>query len=109
MKDSSRKFLHAIAVARMPVILVGLIIAATILTGGFNGRFFSSANLVNVLRQVSFEAIIAFGMTLVIITGGIDLSVGSLVALTGVASAIIMRETGDWPAWVRSRPAAGWE
>lgn len=83
MNDSSRKFLHAIAVVRMPVILVGLIIAATILTGGFNGRFFSSANLVNVLRQVSFEAIIAFGMTLVIITGGIDLSVGSRERLDG--------------------------
>lgn len=94
MTGRTARIIRRIASARMPVILVGLIIAASIAT---EGRFANVDNLVNVMRQVSFEAVIAFGMTLIIITGGIDLSVGSLIALTGVAAAIVMRETGDWP------------
>lgn len=78
---------------RMPVILVALVVASTVLT---DGRFTSLDNVVNVMRQVSFEAMIAFGMTLVIVTGGIDLSVGSLAALTGVVAAVVMRSTSDW-------------
>lgn len=75
---------------RMPLILAALCLAATALT---EGRFAQGDNLVNVLRQVSLEGLIALGMTLVIITGGIDLSVGSMTALCGVVAAIIMRET----------------
>jgi ribose/xylose/arabinose/galactoside ABC-type transport system permease subunit len=73
---------------RMPVVLVLLVVVATVLSGGLFAR---PENLVNVARQISFEALIAFGMTLVIVTGGIDLSVGSLVALTGVLAAHAMR------------------
>ena len=78
---------------RMPLILLALVVTVSILT---DGRFTRPENLINVMRQVSFEALIAFGMTLVIVTGGIDLSVGSVVALTGVVAAIVMRETLDW-------------
>ena len=46
--------------------------------------FLSSANLFNILLQVSINTIVAVGMTFVILTGGIDLSVGSLVALVAV-------------------------
>src|SRR5262245_54848439 len=49
--------------------------------------FFTSANLSNVLRQNAFIAILAAGMTFVILTGGIDLSVGSVVGLSGVVCA----------------------
>src|SRR2546430_16692252 len=48
-------------------------------------RFLSLSNLLDVARRVSVINIIALGMTFVIITGGIDLSVGSIVALSGVA------------------------
>jgi D-xylose transport system permease protein len=65
--------------------LVFLIVLTTILT---NGLFFTQRNLINVLRQVSVNGILAVGMTLVIIIGGIDLSVGSVVALTGVIVAL---------------------
>jgi ribose transport system permease protein len=52
--------------------------------------FFTVNNLFNVLRQVSIVAIIAVGMTLVILTAGIDLSVGSVLAFTGgVAAGVI--------------------
>jgi ribose/xylose/arabinose/galactoside ABC-type transport system permease subunit len=52
--------------------------------------FFASANLANVLRQNAFTAILAAGMTFVILTGGIDLSVGSIVGLTGVLCADLL-------------------
>ncbi len=52
-------------------------------------RFLSVPNIINILRQISINAIIAFGMTVVIIGRGIDLSVGSLLALTGVIGASI--------------------
>src|SRR5215510_14026316 len=48
-------------------------------------RFLTLANLLDVGRRVSVINIIALGMTFVIVTGGIDLSVGSVVALAGVA------------------------
>lgn len=77
--------------ARMLIVLLLLCAASAILTGG---QFARIDNLVNVARQVSFEGLIAFGMTLVIVTGGIDLSVGSLVALTGVVAALVMQRCG---------------
>jgi len=55
-----------------------IIIVITVL----NPSFIEPSNLFNVLRQVSINALIAFGMTFVILTGGIDLSVGSIFALS---------------------------
>jgi ribose transport system permease protein len=52
--------------------------------------FFTAANLSNVLRQNAFTAILAAGMTFVILTAGIDLSVGSVVALSGVLCADLL-------------------
>jgi ribose transport system permease protein len=80
--------------ARMPIILALLVIGAALLT---DGRFLRADNLINVVRQVSFEGTIAFGMTAIIITGGIDLSVGSLVALTGVVAAVVMQGAAGLP------------
>ena len=51
--------------------------------------FFSMANLLNVLRNISMQGIIAFGMTMVIISGEIDLSVGSAVAFAGCLTAYL--------------------
>lgn len=57
-----------------------------------SGRFLTKQNFLNVLSQTSVNTIIAVGMTIVIISGGIDLSVGAILALAGVlASAVIMR------------------
>lgn len=56
--------------------------------------FLLPSNLLNVANQISVIALIAVGMTLVIITGGIDLSVGSLVALSAVASTRLIRDCG---------------
>ncbi|MEK6651148.1 MAG: ribose ABC transporter permease [Bacteroidota bacterium] len=55
--------------------------------------FFTAENLLNVTLQVSITAIIAAGMTFVILTGGIDLSVGSMVAFSGVVAALVLHST----------------
>ncbi len=70
-----------------PIFLVLLIIVFTAL----QPNFLHPLNVMNVLRQVSISGLIAIGMTFVILTGGIDLSVGSLVALTGLAAAYVSK------------------
>ena len=65
--------------------LVALVVVVNVLTGG---SFATPTNITNVLRQITYNTILAVGQTFVIITAGIDLSVGSLVALTGVVMAI---------------------
>jgi inositol transport system permease protein len=59
------------------------------------GRFLNPLNIFNVLRQVSVTGMIAIGMTFVILTGGIDLSVGSILALAGMAAAIAFKGTNQ--------------
>jgi inositol transport system permease protein len=54
-------------------------------------RFLSQINLTNVLREVSITGLIAIGMTFVILTGGIDLSVGSLLAIAGLTAALVAK------------------
>jgi len=73
--------------------LVGLIVVS-ILMGFASENFFSASNILNVLRQVSINAILAVGMTMVILTGGIDLSVGAVMALAGTICAGLMVNMG---------------
>jgi ribose/xylose/arabinose/galactoside ABC-type transport system permease subunit len=67
----------------LEVILVLLILIMSLTTYGF----LTVDNLLNILRNMSLQGCIAFGMTMVIIAGEIDLSVGSTVALTGIITA----------------------
>lgn len=55
-------------------------------------NFLKAENLLNVANQIAVIAVIAIGMTMVIITGGIDLSVGSLIALSAVVTARLVRD-----------------
>jgi ribose transport system permease protein len=55
-------------------------------------HFLTTRNLLNILQQISIVSVIAVGMTFVIISGGIDLSVGSIVAFTGLVMAILMKD-----------------
>ena len=57
--------------------------------------FFTSKNLLNITRQVSITLIVAIGMTFVILTGEIDLSVGSAAALVGVTTAVVLKASGQ--------------
>lgn len=79
-------------------ILVGLAVTAVVISI-INSDFLSTQNLLNVLRQVSTNMFIAIGMTLVIILAGIDLSVGSIMALAGVVTGGLIAFNGV-PIWV---------
>lgn len=71
------------------------LIALCVLISIITPRFLTLVNITNVLTQVSVNAIIAVGMTFVILTGGIDLSVGSILAICGAVSAVIVKSTGN--------------
>ncbi|MFU2048465.1 ribose ABC transporter permease [Avibacterium gallinarum] len=66
------------------------LIVLIVIVSSINPNFFTMDNLLNILRQTSVDAIIAVGMTFVILTAGIDLSVGSVLALTGAIAASLV-------------------
>jgi ribose/xylose/arabinose/galactoside ABC-type transport system permease subunit len=69
-------------------IVVALLTAIVVVVNIFShGAFLTPGNLTNVLRQITYNAVLAIGQTFVIITAGIDLSVGSLIELCGVVMA----------------------
>ncbi|WP_293932063.1 ribose ABC transporter permease [Iodobacter sp.] len=69
--------------------LLALLLISSVLSV-MSRDFLTVNNLLNVLRQVSINALIAFGMTFVILLGGIDLSVGAVLALSSIAIASMM-------------------
>lgn len=69
-----------------------LLILITGITGLFQNSFVSQANLSNMAKWIGLYGIISVGVTFVIITGGIDLSIGSLIALTGVLTPLLLRD-----------------
>jgi ribose transport system permease protein len=78
--------------------LLGALIVLIVVASFSSPHFLNPVNLLNVMRQVAMYGILGIGMTFVILTKGIDLSVGSIVALTGV-SAALMLEAGV-PIWL---------
>ena len=81
---------------------LGLVSALFIITVGLScasPNFLTWLNLVNVVRQISINGILAVGVTYVLLTGGVDLSLGSLVALTGVVAACFAHP-GQYPVVV---------
>ncbi len=73
-------------------IFLGAVLLVGLLT---EGEFFSARNLTNLTRQVCINGILSLGMTYVIITAGIDLSVGSVVALSGIVAALLQTQGGE--------------
>jgi ribose/xylose/arabinose/galactoside ABC-type transport system permease subunit len=67
------------------VALLGVLV--TVINVASHGAFLEPTNLVRVLRQITYNCVLGVGQTFVIVTGGIDLSVGSLASLTGVVGA----------------------
>ncbi|MBP9015431.1 MAG: ABC transporter permease [Candidatus Atribacteria bacterium] len=76
-------------------LVVILIVMGVFLSIATRGSFYSWSNISNLLRQSSINGVVAIGMTLVIITGGIDLSVGSIVGLSGMVYAILTSNRGE--------------
>lgn len=80
--------------------LIGLVIVAlvfSILTGAPE-RYLSLQNLRVILAQTLIVGLGAIGMTFIIVSGGIDLSVGSVIALAGIVAALVLRDGGS-PTW----------
>lgn len=76
-------------------VLLGLLLVALIFGLFIGPQFFRPANLELMARQTVIVAVAALGMTMVIISGGIDLSVGSIVALSTVAVALLLGQGLD--------------
>lgn len=88
--DNRKIWLIARKYATLFILVIFLIAMAFL-----SDRFFTFKNLTNVGRQISLNAILALGMTLVIISGGIDLSVGGVCALGCCVCAKILNSTGS--------------
>ena len=86
--------------------LVGLVLLVGLLSV-LTPHFLSVSNLLNVMEQTSINAVIALGMTFVILSGGIDLSVGSLLALAGVVLAWALQAGWPVPAAILAGLAVG--
>jgi len=80
LSEKNRNLLQKLA----PLVALALI---SVVLSALSPNFLTLNNILNVMRQVSINALIAFGMTFVILTGGIDLSVGSILALSAVLGA----------------------
>ena len=93
---------------RMGIAVVAFIVLIVVVNVLTHGNFFTAGNLTNVLRQITYNAILAVGQTFVIITAGIDLSVGSLIQLTGVVMAQFANASGlDGPLLVIATTVVG--
>lgn len=75
------------------LVLLGLCVILTLV----RPRFLEGGNLLDLMRQFSMVGVMAVGMTMVIVLGGIDLSVGSVVALSGCLATMVYR--GGWSLW----------
>ena len=77
-------------------LLVFLVIAVIVIQFK-NGEFLSINNIMNLLKNTSLLAILSLGMSTVMISGGIDLSAGSVLALSGMSSAVLVSKMPNLP------------
>ncbi len=77
------------------MLLLVLVVIAVLFSIG-SPRFFSSTNILNILRDSSMAIIAGIGMTMLLITGEVDLSIGSLAAFVGVVTMDITNKTGNF-------------
>ena len=89
IEQKQQSWLAAVLGSQTFWVLVAVILACIFLSFATDS-FATAKNLYNITRNVTFVAIIALGMTMVIITGGIDLSVGSVLCLCSMVLAVVM-------------------
>lgn len=88
----NEKNLKFFIVRFLPLILLGIII---VVIGLITPHFLTARNAINILRQSSALGLMAIGMTVVLIGGGIDLSIPSVMAFSGILGAMYMRDGGN--------------
>src|ERR1700747_2171834 len=79
--------------------LLGVLVLLCISAAVISPAFLQVANLINVLRQMSLYGIVSIGMTFVVLTAGIDLSVGSTVGIVAIVITQILNDT-SLPPWL---------
>ncbi|MDA1265386.1 MAG: ABC transporter permease [Planctomycetota bacterium] len=79
--------------------ITGLLVLILAVTAAFEPSFLLPANLENLTRRTGLYGVLAIGAAFVIITSGIDLSIGSMVGLTGCVLPLLVMGQG-WPAWI---------
>lgn len=70
--------------------LIALLVLCVLLTV-VTDQFFKTSNFLNILRQAAINALVSFGMLFVLLTGGIDLSVGATIACSGCMMGIMIK------------------
>ncbi|MEG2440753.1 MAG: ribose ABC transporter permease [Acetivibrio sp.] len=90
-KMNKKKIINQVNVYRSVMILLVICVFASILSPSF----LSVNNLFNVFKQITVAGVVGCGMTFVILTGGIDLSVGSILGLAGVLASGVLAATGN--------------
>ncbi|WP_024346721.1 ABC transporter permease [Lacrimispora indolis] len=90
-QETKKRLINQINIYRSVLILLVICIFAAFLSKSF----LSVSNLFNVFKQVTVAGIIGCGMTFVILTGGIDLSVGSILGFAGVVASGVLASTGN--------------
>lgn len=91
-----KKFISKPGAGVLLALILFIIIVSIIAPNVTGGQFFTLNNIIQILRQQTYIGIIACGMTLVIITGNIDLSVGSQLTLMTVLCAQMSMSIGNW-------------
>ena len=87
--------------------LAAFTLLLVLLAGALPDTFLNAANLLNVSRQVSMLAVVAFAMTIVMATGDFDLSVGSMASLSGVTAAVLFTQGHAIPVAIAAALGAG--
>src|SRR5690554_5549434 len=91
--------LHSIIVLVLRQRILLVLAALCGIVAMMTSKFLTMNNLINVARQISINGIVAVGMTFVIITSGIDISVGSTVAISGIVAGLMLKAGyGFWLA-----------
>jgi ribose/xylose/arabinose/galactoside ABC-type transport system permease subunit len=90
LEDAARKETLQSAVRNYALLAVLLLMC--VIMSIVSPTFLTFRNIINIFRQISINGILAVGMTLVIILGGIDISIGSLAAVAGVVAAMVMEQ-----------------
>ncbi len=98
---------HAMLAGQPFWVTVALLLICAVMTALQPSAFASSENFYNITRNFAFIGIMALGMTTVIITGGIDLSVGSVMGLVAIVAGMLLQDGQAWFVAIAAGLAAG--
>jgi ribose transport system permease protein len=102
-----RSFLQGVIASQPFWVTVALLIICLVMSWLQPDAFASTDNLFNITRNFAFIGIMALGMTAVILTGGIDLSVGSVMGVVGVVTGLILQAQQHWALAILGGLVAG--